>query len=256
MKRAELLLLLVCWVLFHSVSFAINDVTCRVARSNQSYPAKITDATIVVEPYGAYTKHSLYLTYMPTGISTSQYNNTEIIHKFNLPKNAVVTDLWLWIGNNIMQGRIMETWTARRIFDSLQVVRIDPCFLFKNNDQYEMRVYPINDGTGVRPTKRKIKITYIVPSYWKGTESYTELPISMLVPGTSTTNYLNILYKLTPGSGLPKINEDPNLSFTLAADTNGGSYYSYLYSNMFTIPNPVTVRYQNSFIGGYLAKSK
>ncbi|MDP3684744.1 MAG: VIT domain-containing protein, partial [Ignavibacteria bacterium] len=158
--------------------FATNDLTVKDNALHGSKPGYIEKATLVVEPFGSYVEQSLYIEYSERNQFSS--NLLEIVHRFELPKDAVINDMWLWIGDSVMQARMFDTWTARGIYDSIVAAHYDPGFLTKNGSQYEFRIYPLAAGK-----IRKVKITFIVPTKWYGNQATAELPIKLLLSNNS-----------------------------------------------------------------------
>lgn len=79
--------------------------------------------------------------------------NVEILHKFELPEQAVVNDLWLWIDDFISKAIIIQRWRAQEIYDSITSFKRDPAFLKIVDNQYDLCIYPLTSGEF-----RKIKI--------------------------------------------------------------------------------------------------
>ena len=102
--------------------FATNVLTVQDPDIWGTKPGYIDKATLVIEPYGGYVEQSLYLTYSDHN-QFNQGSKLEIVHRFELPAGSVVNDLWLWIGDSVMQAILMDTWTARSIYDSIVVLK-------------------------------------------------------------------------------------------------------------------------------------
>ncbi|MBL0177483.1 MAG: T9SS type A sorting domain-containing protein [Ignavibacteria bacterium] len=187
-------------------------------------PGYIDQATLVVEPHGAYVEQSLYLSY-------SDHNQfagssiVEIVHRFRLPANAVVNDLWLWIGDSVMQAIMLDTWRARAIYDSITSSLHDPAFLAKRGDIYELHIFPLVSGS-----VRKIKLNFITPTRWLGKLGVAELPLQMLSDNNAAKKPLDVLFRVVePVWGKPSISELPNANFTGLKDTNG---YRFQYTRV------------------------
>jgi len=111
-------------------ALGINSLVARVPNIAGQQPAYIRNAILVAEPHGAYVEQSLYLEYTDNNPYPGS-NNVEIVHRFEMPEGAVVNDLWLWIGNQVMKGIILDVWKARSIYDSIVSMKRDPAFLTK-----------------------------------------------------------------------------------------------------------------------------
>lgn len=189
--------------------------------------AYLKDVTLVVEPRGAFTEQSLYMWYTDNGLFGN--NNVEIVHRFELPQGAIMKDFWLWMGNNVMQALHIDTWTARRMYDSIIHIPTnpDPGYLTKIGDQYELHIFPLRSGE-----KRKVKITYLVPLQHVNNQTIAELPYGLLRANSLVSVPLHVMFKTTSSTFThPLIYELPALTFTPKADTMG---FNYLYAK---VPN-------------------
>lgn len=211
--------MLVIAFIFGQNIFALNELTVRVPDIYLSYPGYIDKATLVVEPYGGYSEQSLYLEYSDHG-QFSSGQKVEIIHRFELPQGAVINDLWLWMGDSVMQAIMLDTWIARSIYDSIVSMKRDPAFLTKKGNQYELHIYPLDPGSF-----RKVKINYIVPTRWIAKQAVVELPLSMLKSNNNDVQPLDVLFRVEQNIwGTPLIKELPGQQFSNLTDTLGYNY--------------------------------
>ena len=207
-------------------------------------PGYIDKATLVVEPYGGYVIQSLYLTYSDHN-QFAPGSKLELVHRFELPEGAVVTDLWLWIGDSVMQAIMLDTWTARAIYDSIVVVKRDPAFLTKEGNQYELHVYPLKPGQ-----QRRIKITFITPTKWFAETATAEGPLKFINAGDASIQPLEIFFKETADIwGKPNIAEVPNATFQDFVDTLGFRYKFFLLDDSKKLPS-LNLQYETNFTAG------
>ncbi len=207
-------------------------------------PGYIDHAALVVEPHGGYVEHSLYLTYSDHNIFDRD-PNVEIVHRFNLPAGAIVNDLWLWMGDSVMQAIVLDTWHARKIYDSITVSLRDPAFLSRRGDQYELRIFPLQSGA-----TRKVKLNYIVPTRWYGMQAVSELPLPMLMQSFARTKPLDLLFReREPIWGDPILGSLPDVVFTPLVDTNGYQFRHVRLDDITPISDP-TLRYDIRFSEG------
>ena len=130
--------------------------------------------------------------------------------------------MWLWIGDSVMQAKMMDTWTARHIYDSIVVMKRDPAFLSKVGNQYELHVYPLESGK-----TRKIKMNFITPTKWSGVNAMAELPLKFLKASANTNLGLNLLFRERDDVwGTPYVAEQPAANFVNLKDTLGIQYKS------------------------------
>jgi hypothetical protein len=218
-----------CLIVFTSKILALNELIVRVPDIYVSYPGYIDKSTIVIEPHGGYAEQSLYLEYSDH-YQFNEGQKVEIIHRFELPQGAVINDLWLWIGDSVMQAILLDTWTARGIYDSIVSMKRDPAFLSKKGNQYELHIYPLTPGS-----YRKVKINYITPTRWIGKQAFVELPLQMLKSNNNTLKPLEVLYRVKEDIwGIPLIKEYPGQIFSDLTDTMG---YHYKYTSLNDISN-------------------
>ncbi|MBL8028569.1 MAG: T9SS type A sorting domain-containing protein [Fibrobacteres bacterium] len=187
MKRF-LTVLLVSVISISAQSLSINNPNCRWC---YGYSSWINDAVVSVAPKGSYAVCGLYLTF---GASDNNYygrsgDSLEIVLRFNLPDGANITDSWLWVGDNIMKGQLLDIWTANQIYENLVSRNTDPSILKKvGPNSYELKVYPIFAGQ-----TRKVKLTYLVPMKWSKKEVSCPLPYDIVNLSSGRNVPLNVL---------------------------------------------------------------
>ncbi|MEM1270327.1 MAG: VIT domain-containing protein, partial [Bacteroidota bacterium] len=135
----------------------------------------IEDASFTVQPAGLYMEIGVFLTLSADGSYFQNGDSLETALYFTLPEEAVVTDSWLWVGDDIVRAEIIDRWTARTIYENIVRRRQDPSVLFKNGRNYELRVYPLIKGE-----ERRIKMTYQVPATWTLDQVTAALPTHLL----------------------------------------------------------------------------
>ncbi len=241
--RAFLLLLMTCTTLS-----ATNQLSVQNPGQYGSKQGFIDEATLVIEPHGAYVEQSLYLKY------SDHYNfpgqsSLEIVHRFEMPQGAVVNDMWLWIGDSVMQAICMDTWSARKIYENIVQVKRDPAFLSKAGDQYELHVYPLASGSF-----RKVKINFITPTRWLGEEAQAVLPLPMLRVNQGMPLPLTILFRERN-----YIWSDPGLletavTFKTLKDTLGYHYRCGVVDNV-QLKTQLTLRFGVQFPEGFYYSS-
>ena len=225
--------------------FATNVLTVQDPDIWGTKPGYIDKATLVVEPYGGYVEQSLYLTYSDHN-QFYQGSKLEIVHRFELPAGAAVNDLWLWIGDSVMQAILMDTWTARSIYDSIVVVKRDPAFLSKDGNQYELHIYPLSPGG-----QRRIKITFITPTKWFGNTATAEVPINFLNSNNAAIKPLEIFFKENENIwGSPSLLEIPEANFQNFVDTLGYNYKYYKIDNTSDLQS-LNLQFETNFDQGY-----
>ncbi len=180
----------------------------------------IEQAIVTVRPQGIYMEYGLYLTVSARGLNFSLQDSVEVQCFFDLPKEAIVHDLWLWVDDQIMRALILDRWTASSIYEDIVKRRRDPAILFKNDeDSYELRIYPM-PGTKTR----KIKLTYLVPALWSPSAVTAVLPTNLLRTSARQLATFNLIYWPHPDWLEPRLLEYPNVTFTTLNDHEFGDY--------------------------------
>ncbi len=174
----------------------------------------IEEATLTVRPKGIYMEYGLYLTVSARGTGyTSPSDQLEIQFYFNLPNEAVVTDSWLWVGNDIVQGKLMDRNAASLIYESIVQRRRDPSILSKTGaGRYELRVYPL-----IGNETRKVKITYLMPTQWTGNVVSAALPLNLLRTSLYPTPLTLAIWSNQVWKA-PSIDELTDVKFSTATD--------------------------------------
>lgn len=201
MKRSILFLL----VLLMSVSAANNMYVHAPHGTTRLYKANVEEVAVSIKPKGLFSEIGLYLTIGEKGNSYS-YNDArdslEIVMDFELPEEAVVTDTWLWVYGHIIQGKIMDKWTASSVYNGIVKQKKDPSIIYKQSEtQYQLRIYPLAHGEN-----RKIKLTYLLPNSFIGNDMMVNLPgMEMLRNSYSLPDSMKIILKPSPEGVYPSI---------------------------------------------------
>ncbi len=179
----------------------------------------IDSAAITIKPKGLYAEVGLYMTYSSKTTSfTSVKDTLEVQHYFNLPKDVMVVDSWLWFRDIIIRAKLIDRWTASTIYNQIVGRRSDPSLLMKNSaTDYEFRIFPMAGNE-----TRRIKLTFLIPMRWQGTQPYIDLPanlatVSNVLPKLNVRVFDNSEWKN------PRLLEFPNLKFEEQKDSLGAS---------------------------------
>ena len=183
MKKITLLFIALLIGCLSSLSVANSSLLVQNPDHWNRSNAKMENVTIDVTPQGVYTQFDVYITFSSGDYLTaySYYNRnhsdlTEIQYYFDLPKEAIVTDSWLWVENEVVIADIKDRWTANEIYEGIVNRRKDPSILYKNSDtQYELRVYPL-----IASETRKVMFTVLMPNQWSASKVTTSLPLDFL----------------------------------------------------------------------------
>ncbi len=244
MKKIFFFKILIFVILSCITAYAVNDLSVREDVSHPRVkPGYIDKAVLIIEPNGAYTEQSLFIEYSDHGQFPGQ--RVEILHKFEFPQEAVVHDLWLWIGDTISKAIIIQQWRAQEIYDSITSFKRDPAFLKVSNNQYDLCIYPLESGS-----YRKVKINYIAPTKFIGKAPCVDISYKFLACDNNTTTPLKILLRQHNNLwGNPKIPELPGIGVSYEVDTLG-SHYSVIVIPDIKQVNSLTLTYDVPFVKG------
>lgn len=193
MKLRTIFLLVSGMLACHTSAFAVFSI--RVGDPQKGAwtytTGTIEEATMTIRPMGLYLECAMYLTFSARGTTGFGTNDSlEVEFKFELPDRSVVTDSWLWIGDDIAQARILDRWTATNIYEETVKRRIDPSLLVKNSARdYELRIFPMK-----RSEQRRVKIAWLAPLSWSVRETRAPLPVRMLAGSRVPVPGMTVLF--------------------------------------------------------------
>ena len=180
----------------------------------------IEQAVFSLRPQGVYTEVGLYLTFSARGLSFGARDSVEVQLFFDLPQEAIVHDLWLWVDDQIVRALIMDRWSASGIYEDIVKRRRDPAILFKNSEtQYELRIFPMAGNA-----KRKIKLTYLVPAQWSAKAVTSLLPAHVLRLSKYPLATVPLLFWPKPDWQTPRVIESAEATFENLFDAELGAY--------------------------------
>lgn len=153
-------------------------------------PGTIASAQFTFRPQGVYMEVGMYLKFSAKGSSLE--SNEDVLEtslEFRLPEGSLVTDSWLWIGDEIIQAAVEERWEAERIYNEIVGRRVDPSILTKYDDFYLLNVYPLEpDST------RRVKINYLTPLQWSSGKASIPVPVDILASSNLPIEDLSFIY--------------------------------------------------------------
>ncbi len=219
MKTKSLILVLLSFFFFTSLR---SQNYLWIVNPNASWnwqTGRIVQATVSVQPKGLYMQYGLYLTLSAAGTWFDDNTQLEAVLDFNLPEGAIVYDSWLWVGDDIIQGRHIDRWSASNIYEGIVNRRRDPSLLVKQTaTSYELRVYPMK-----KYETRKVKITYMVPAELVNGKIKAGLPADLLMASDNDPDLYVIAWENSEFTQ-PVIN-DNDILFEPLYDEEFGSYH-------------------------------
>lgn len=175
MKRFTLILLILNGIV--SSGYGYFQLTIGDPQRWGNDQGTIEEAILNVKPSGLYMEYGLILTFSDRDSWLGMDHDTlEVVLDFDLPREAIVIDSWLWIGEDIYKALLLDKWTASSIYEGIVKRRRDPSILTQvNATQYQLRVFPM-----ARNETRKVKITYLMPVSLSKNSVQASLPEAIL----------------------------------------------------------------------------
>ena len=186
------------------------------------YNGEIHNVEVKLTPKGSYMQYDLTMSIHLAADIIGNTDTLEAIMYFDLPKNCIINDSWLWIDDYISKAKLIEVNTAINIYDGIVRRRRDPSLLTKNFTQYKMSIFPI-----LSSLPRKIKISYLVPMEWNKNDIAVDLPIQLF----------NTSYNIRPNISLAVKNDAYFNNYEIAelttqpsidSSVSGYTYYTIL----------------------------
>ena len=217
--------LILCCLLLFAVIHVSGNNDLRVGDPRNSWwtsQGTIENASLTVRPKGLFLEYGLYMTFSSKGSNwTSAQDTLEVTLNFDLPENAILTDSWLWIGDDIIKAKIMDKWTASTIYENIVRRRRDPSIILKQSPtHYELRVFPM-----VGNQTRRVKITYLMPTTWSKSHVLAALPTAILNTSLNKpANFPIITWADTTWTN-PRIINDNDIIFEPKKNATFGDYH-------------------------------
>lgn len=221
MKRLLLtfFLLLLCWPATAQYQYDFLQVL-NPQRNWDARGGTIEEAAISVRPKGIYAEVGVFLTFSDRGAGFNTNEQLEVEFFFTLPEEAIVSDSWLWVGDEIVRAQMIDRWTASEIYEGIVNRRQDPSLLIKHDsERYELRVYPMQGGNS-----RKVKLTYLIPMRWTVDRVHVPLPFHWLDTSVNPVETLFMLAWPDDTWQNPYISEDPGIPVQHFIDDEFGEY--------------------------------
>ncbi len=250
------LLFIATYTTFSSYSLRVED-----PHNTWKYSQGTMDSVaLIVNPKGIYCQYDMYIYFSSKGSNYTKSSDTlESQFYFELNKNAVVNDSWLWVEDTLVKAKLIDRWTANQIYEGIvKRTRRDPSIFFKNSaTQYEFRVYPLpGDKT------RKVKISWLEPGNWNASTVDFQIPIKIF---NTSKIPPKVKFVLLTNDNFKDPATDLNTEFTFVQDDIYGATYqadlnsfsSYGNNNLyFKYKNPMkdgvfVSTYKDSFEEGY-----
>lgn len=156
MLRSILILVSAGILLQAQNTFAIGALYAHPPLSNtNSFPLwlKKYDAQVTITD-------QIAVTHVDQTFKNETNQRLEGIFIFPLPGNAIITELILWINGKPVQAKVMESDTAKKIFENTIKKMLDPALLESMGDNiFKLSIFPI-EASGSEMSERRIEITY------------------------------------------------------------------------------------------------
>ncbi len=169
----------------------------------------IEETKITYEPEGLFVKVDWEITFSAKGLPQfSEADTVEVVYNFTLPEGAVVYDSWLWFEDSILQAKIIDRWSASRVYESIVNRRRDPSILYKNwQTSYELRIFPM-----AAKESRKVKLSFLLPANWNKKSVNTSFFSSNLLLSKYPIENIEVNAKLSSEWKNPALSGEKHIS--------------------------------------------
>jgi len=247
MKKIFVLLLIS--LTYASSLFSANGLRIvNVRQETWGDPGTIERAVLSIHPKGAYVEQGLYLTFSDRGNYFLPGDSLEVLFYFELPKEAYVTDLWLWVEDSLMRALILDRWTATNIYEGIVKRRRDPSLLtindYGNYLQCNLRIFPLMPGK-----TRRIKMTFLTPAVWTKSSAKCTLPIQLLITSRYQVTEFYIIFWPENIWHNPRLLHDPNIKFTADWDEFQNAFFWVQIQNVISLSS-LEIKYDNVMNNG------
>ncbi len=176
------------------LSFILCDAQNRMYAINpqsqwNQQDASIENIDITIRPLGIYAEVKIAFDLMS---NDDYYSGTnvplEYVFQFDMDKQVVFNDSWLWIENYISKGEIYEAFEGTAIYEGIVDRQQDPSILKKHDsNSYSLRVYPLDpDST------RRVQLSYLQILEFDQKEAIVKLPMHFIEASNTPIYHLNI----------------------------------------------------------------
>jgi len=228
---------------YAAISLSVNNPNA----TNYSYPATIEEMAVIAAPQGMYTEIGMVLTFSPRGsYYTKQKDTVEIVFTFDLPKEAIVNDSWLWMDDgSIVKAILIDKWKASLIYEGIVKRRRDPSILSKTGPTtYELRIFPCAGNSS-----RKVKINYLVPSTLQSNTATAPLPFNFLSASSNNPQSVQFIALTNSEFKSPVFADKMNITLTPFKYLDTIDAYKYVLSASKT-GQPSILSYNLKFSNG------
>lgn len=236
---------LIFWSLL--ISFCCQAQSLSVSRSiglrQVTTTGSIDEAQFTITPRGIYLEVGMYLTLSAKDANYINWANDFIDFEkpeydlesrlwFSLPNEAMVTDSWLWVNEDLIQADIEERWSATQTYQELVGFQVDPSLLTKDTwygsdkSYYNLNVFPLQgDST------RRIKLTYLTPGKWSQGKVSINLPMEILAASKTPVEHISVQCFLEDGFSKPTALQFPNRTFSIDNHATLGEFSQMLFTS-------------------------
>ncbi|MBU2493557.1 MAG: T9SS type A sorting domain-containing protein [Bacteroidetes bacterium] len=187
----------------------------------------IEESVISINPLGIYSEIGMYLTFSAKSLNYHHSDTLEVVLDFDLPAEAIITDLWLWVGDSIVKAQMLDKWSASDIYENIVNRRKDPAILFKKQQgHFQLRIFPMAGDES-----RKIKLNYLIPNQWLNEKVAVTLPANILRTSKHSIPIIELIYSPREEWKNPRVIEQPDYEFTEVVDEDQHMVYHTLLPN-------------------------
>lgn len=212
----------------------------------------IEEVQITMTPVGVYSKYEMFVTFSARNSFLTEHDMLEVEMYFDLPSGSFVTDLWLWVGEEISKAYIIDTWTAGDIYEGIVNRNRDPAILYKRGEtSYELRVFPLKgDST------RKVKLEFYSPLNFQENSVYASVPVEFVRVEKNKITSVDLRINSNSKFDNPSLQFHESFNFVEKFEEDGKKYFTAVLNDQL-LNAGVTIEYPSPMQNGiYFAHSK
>lgn len=211
-KIASFFLLIFVILLAVEVCQSSNLYVSEPRSSTRKYPGTIDSMDIYIHPHGTYMEMNVQLVFTPEGsIFNSITDTLEAVMKFDLPNNAFINNMWLYMNEQgkWVEANLLDKWTAGFIYESTVQRMVDPSLLTKTSAiNYTLKVFPLLGNS-----YRIVRMNIFIPCKWSTDEISAYLPMNFLNASKYLPEKVSLYVFPTDDFNEPTIHDCPDVEF-------------------------------------------
>ena len=166
--------------------------------SRQVDDAVFKNIEMHITPQGAFANVELQMEVNALSYKPYSGQQLEVEYFFSLPKGSILHEAYLWMNDSAIKADLYERSQATIIYESFVNRRTDPLIIYKDNDFYEAKIYPL-----VKDENRNFKLCFLTPIKIEDGAPVVELPVNLFHKHVITSDVIHITIEQSSIWGKP-----------------------------------------------------